>query len=128
MRLNKTTRRVIISLAVIAFGYALFAAGYYSGNRHIESGHLVMVERTPTPITETSALPDAGTLININTATLAELMTLRRIGPVLAGSIIEYRESIGGFTHTFELLDVKGIGESTYAGIKNDITVEELHE
>lgn len=61
--------------------------------------------------------------ININTATLEELETLSGIGATKAQSIIDYREANGGFSSTDELMNVSGIGESTYDNIKNNITV-----
>lgn len=63
-------------------------------------------------------------LININTATLAQLDTLPGIGPVLAQRIIDYRESIGGFRSIEAITEVSGIGEATFAKIREQITVE----
>lgn len=62
-------------------------------------------------------------LVNINTASFEELQILRGIGTVLAGRIIEYREAKGGFRTIDELLEVKGIGPATLAGIRDQISL-----
>jgi len=56
------------------------------------------------------AAVDPGELININTATLAELVTLPGIGPSLAQKIVEYREENGLYNSADDLLKVSGIG------------------
>lgn len=62
-------------------------------------------------------------LINLNLATTEELQELPRIGPVLAGEIIAYREAHGGFSKKEELLQVKGIGQVIYNDICNRVTI-----
>jgi competence ComEA-like helix-hairpin-helix protein len=62
--------------------------------------------------------------ININTATAPELETLPGIGPVLAGRIVEYREEVGRFNDTREIVEVSGIGEGKYGNIEELIVVE----
>lgn len=63
-------------------------------------------------------------LININTADSALLDTLPGVGSVIAGRIIEYRETNGPFTSIEEIQKVKGIGSgNTYMGISSLITV-----
>jgi len=52
--------------------------------------------------------------VNLNTATLDDLMTLPNIGPVSAGRILDYRKAQGKFTDQAQLLNVPGIGPKTY--------------
>lgn len=51
-----------------------------------------------------------GGTLNLNTATAAELETLPRVGPVLAGRIVEFRQQHGGFAAVADLDAVPGIG------------------
>ncbi len=53
-------------------------------------------------------------VVNINTASSEELELLPRVGPALAGRIIEFREANGPFRTVDEILAVKGIGESSF--------------
>ena len=62
-------------------------------------------------------------LIDLNTATEAELDQLPSIGPVTAGSIIQYRTENGPFSSCEELLDVPGIGDVTFSQIRDLVTV-----
>jgi competence protein ComEA len=62
--------------------------------------------------------------ININTATVEELDTLPGIGETAAQSIVDYRTANGPFQNIQSVMDVPGIGPSTYDLIKNLITVE----
>ena len=61
--------------------------------------------------------------IDINTADRDALMTLKGIGEKKAQAVIAYREEHGGFESTEELMKVKGIGEKTFAGLKDKVTV-----
>ena len=62
--------------------------------------------------------------VNLNTATLEELMTLDRIGPKYAQRIIDYRETYGPFEKIEDIMKVKGIGPKTFEANKDKITVE----
>lgn len=65
-----------------------------------------------------SSTPGDG-LVHLNTADLAALDTLPRIGPALAQRILDWRESNGPFTSVDQLLDVAGIGDAVFAGLAN---------
>ncbi|MBA2956519.1 ComEA family DNA-binding protein [Nocardioides sp. MAH-18] len=62
-------------------------------------------------------------LVNINTASLAELETLPEVGPVTAQAIVTWREQHGGFSAIEELLEVDGIGDATLAQLTPHVTV-----
>jgi len=77
----------------------------------------------PTPV-ENTGLPGSSTeLININTASSAELESLPGIGPTTAQKIIEYREQNGAFVSIEDIINVSGIGPGLYERIKDLITV-----
>ena len=85
----------------------------------------VAADTVQTPAPQTS--PDgtaADEKININTAGADELMRLKGIGEKLAGRIIADREENGVFARIEDITRVSGIGEVTYMGICEDITVE----
>lgn len=62
-------------------------------------------------------------LINLNTASLNQLMVLPGIGPAFGQRIIDYRNEKGGFKSIEEVKLVKGIGDKTYEKIKDRITI-----
>lgn len=61
--------------------------------------------------------------VNINFADKEELMTLPGIGEAKAEAILAYREEIGWFQSTEELMNVSGIKEKMYARIADRIEV-----
>jgi competence protein ComEA len=61
--------------------------------------------------------------LNLNSATVADLDTLPRIGPALAQRIIDYRDANGRFGSVDDLRSVTGIGEKTFEGLKDLVTV-----
>ena len=65
----------------------------------------------------------ARTTLDVNQATAQELEQLPGIGPALAGRIVEFRNSWGGFTNVDQLRRVKGIGRKTFERIRALIAV-----
>ena len=63
------------------------------------------------------------TKVNINTATLKELITLNGIGESKAQAILEYRTKNGNFKTLEDLKKVSGIGEAAYEKIKDNICI-----
>ena len=61
--------------------------------------------------------------ININRADSDQLQEIPGVGPATAQKIIEYRQSSGNFSSIEELMEISGIGEKTFAEMKDHITV-----
>jgi competence protein ComEA len=68
-------------------------------------------------------VPTTGGLVNVNTATAADLETLPGVGEVIAQAIVEYRTENGPFGSVDQLLDVSGIGDVTLENIRELVTV-----
>lgn len=65
-------------------------------------------------------------LIELNTADTTDLIALNGIGSVFAKRIIKYRNLLGGFCNKKQLLEVYGMDNERFDGIKNNITVDSL--
>lgn len=64
-----------------------------------------------------------GKPININTASVTELMQLPKVGQKTAERIVSFRKQHGGFRRIEEIMNVKGIGEKTFAKLKPHLTL-----
>jgi competence protein ComEA len=62
-------------------------------------------------------------VVNLNTATSAELETLPGVGAKMAARIIEYRQKKGPFKKVEELMNVQGIGEKNFLKLRPQLTV-----
>jgi len=62
--------------------------------------------------------------IDINTAAIEELITLKGVGEVMAGRIIEYRERHGPFRRPEEIIILEGFSERKYKAIADKICVK----
>ena len=62
-------------------------------------------------------------LIDINRATVTELMSIPGIGQTRAEAIVSHRENRGPFTVIEEIMQVTGIKEGLFSKIKEYITV-----
>ena len=63
-------------------------------------------------------------LIDLNRADAQQLMTLPGIGKAKADSIISYRKKCGGFSSIEEIMQVEGIKEGLFNGMKDSIKVK----
>ncbi len=113
---------------------ALNLAAYLQDAQHV---HVPIVGENPlptsvptvgssaaVPVTAPTAIASQPRLININTASAAELESLPKIGQAIAQRIVAYREQHGLFATIEAIQEVKGIGASTFAEIEALITVE----
>lgn len=65
----------------------------------------------------------AGDMVNVNTATAAQLETIKGVGPKTAAAIVAYREEHGDFSSVAGLTSVKGIGDKKLKKIADGLTV-----
>ena len=118
--LSKGEKWIIVLTLVFLLGmtgvYAHAARMSGSGGYIIRAGKLAR---------ETVPMESVQWRVNINTATEEELTALPGVGEVLAERIVAYRREHGRFRTAEELLEVKGIGESKLAELKDRIILEE---
>lgn len=74
--------------------------------------------------TQITSSADAEEMVNINTASAEQLMTLHGIGQTKAEAIITYRNEHGPFESAEDIMLVSGIGQATYDKIKDNICTE----
>jgi competence protein ComEA len=93
----------------------------------VADGQHIYVPRTGedalpvSPPSGRSVTPDR---ININTADLAALESLPGIGPTLAQRILDYRQAHGPFARVKDIMEVSGIGPSTFEKIQDLIVTD----
>lgn len=101
------------------------AAGSVNLARTLVDGEQVWVlmesEFASVAVTEGGMLATQG-LLNLNRADAASLEDLPGIGPTLAARIVDYRNRNGPFGKASDLLEVSGIGEKLFAGLKDLVT------
>lgn len=110
--LSSTVLRAIAALLLLAVVVALPAAAAGAPSK--------------VPAKAATKAPSKATagVVNVNTATAAELALLPRIGPAIAQRILALRKSDGPFKGAKDLMLVRGIGEHTFALIKDYVVVE----
>lgn len=106
MTLKKSDQLVLVGFVAVALATALLTRAALAPEKSIAQ----FVTRLSEPL-------------DLNTATLEELIDLPGIGPILARRIIEYREARGGFKSVEELLEVRGIGPKRLEQLRQRVEV-----
>lgn len=73
---------------------------------------------------DTQATPSAAGVVNINTASVAQLSLLPRVGAKAAQRIVDYRTAHGAFAKATDLMQVKGFGNKSFERLSAYIVVE----
>lgn len=121
MQRGAGVRTLTRSSAAVLAAALLFSAGVLAARR--DAGAEISVSRGEGAFSA-AAEPEAGSgLVDINSAGAEELELLPGIGPAKAAAIMEYRAEHGPFSDVQELLEVPGIGEATFAGLRDYVRV-----
>ena len=111
-------KKAIVSMLIVLLAFLCLTTGIFIGRRTLGKRATITYELDPVP-----TQPISPTALNINTATVEELMTLPGIGEALATRIVEYRYHNGLFNTIEELIFVDGIGVATIERLRTEITV-----
>ncbi len=122
MNISRTQERgliILVAVGLVASGLALLLPLRPSRTTPIEPINLTGVRvLIPTFL-------DTPEKVDLNTATVGELITLPGIGEVLAARIIAYREEHGPFQTLNQLKGVNGIGDKVVEAIAELVTLGE---
>ena len=99
---------------VIALVFVAFMLGYFCGHNSIDERLQIQVDTRPDTIGQ----------INLNTATMDDLVQIPGISEITAQRIIDYRTRKGDFTSVDELCNVSGITEKKLEDIRYMLRVE----
>ena len=109
-------------LAATALFLCLLLGLFLRGRAAMAAAENGVAVETEIEVPQEDIQPDL-TPLDLNSATEAELMELPGIGEELARRIVEYRENNGPFSAVEDIMQVSGIGESKFAGLKDRVTV-----
>ena len=119
--------RVADAIAAAGGVRAGASAGGLNLARRVTDGEQIIVGAPKDPGLATLPAPElgsgAGAVLDLNAATLSQLETLPGVGEVLAGRIMEFRQSHAGFRSVAQLREVSGIGERKYADIRDKVRI-----
>jgi competence protein ComEA len=94
------------------------SSGELNHARPVVDGEQIAVSRdsppAAAPVSAGSGGDPASVVVDLNTATAAELDTLPGVGPVTASRILEWRAAHGRFASIDQLREVSGIGARTF--------------
>lgn len=91
--------------------------------RPVQDGEQLRVPHAGEAAPPAAAGAPSDSVIDLNAATQDQLEELPRIGPALAQRILEWRTANGGFASVDDLMQVTGIGQKVFDGLKDRVRV-----
>jgi competence protein ComEA len=105
-------RALFMLLTIVALA-AIPAAAQQSSPKTEKPAAAARAGKSPAPVA----------VVNLNTATQAQLESLPGVGAKVAERILEYRQKNGQFKKIEDLMNVAGIGEKSFLKLKPLLTV-----
>ena len=119
------SRDIFFTIIMMAIsGFICFSLGLFASWKLGWGEQRILIQYEATEPSETTTTTAANYKIDLNTATVDDLMQVDGIGEKTAEKIIAYRTEIGKFTFIEQLLDVEGVGDKKLENWKNYLTVE----
>lgn len=104
-----------------ALGVLIVAAFFFGGLSMIAAEKVLAGQ--PKATLQLQGQEQPAVMVNVNKATVEELIKVRGIGPVMAKRIIEHRDKNGAFKSIDDLAKVQGIGGNKLQRIKDQVMV-----
>ena len=137
--MGKPNRQTVLLLAAGVLA-VVFSLGFFAGRSSVpyeisaQTGHAAAseesapqeeaaAEASQEDAAQTEHAAQGAQTVDLNAATREELMTLPGIGETLAQRILDYRAQYGRFSAPEQLMDVEGIGEAKFEGLRELIKV-----
>lgn len=122
--MKEQKRDIVFSLLLVAVSsFLFFSLGLFAADKlGFVTEQVITIEYQETEPSETTTTA-VNLLVNLNTATVEELMQIDGIGEKTAQKIINYRTEIGRYTFIEQLLDVEGVGEKKLESWKPYLTL-----
>ena len=122
MKNSKSQTLALIGVALLTVS-AIMLYLALSQPKYVDSATTAVAQTTSAVSVSSSANTDVTYPININTATVEELVTIDGLGEARANAIIEYREYLGGYESVEQVKNIKGFGDAVYEQIEEYLTV-----
>lgn len=132
MKSDKGQTYVMIGISLLIVGIAIIFISFTSPRVYVAddtSSTTVATDDTTLYTYQYDGVIEETTVVsvtyplNLNTATMGELMTIDGIGEAKAYAIVSYRKDVGPFTSVNDLMNIQGFGEATVEKLAPYLTV-----
>ena len=106
-------RQILVFCAVLGTAVSANATSHHQATTH----------KSKTVVSQSKASEPLEQLVDINVATVAQLQTVKGIGPKKAAAVVAYRDANGPFKRVEDITKVKGIGNKKLVKIQPYLTI-----